>query len=508
MTKTILMSIAALGLVVDVGAQDFWRVPLQSEVNSVEPMTGFVFWVGQRTNTDAIQLEFSYMRYDEVVDDDGHFRWDAVEAVLDSVASRNHQAILRFYYTYPGQQTTVPGYIKALPDYEETVGWSEGQKTWYPDWSHPELKRFHLRFYRAFAERYDGDPRLAFLQTGFGLWAEYHIYDGPYLLGKTFPDEAFQRDFLMMMDSAFQYTPWSISIDAADPENGPFDTYPELLSLRFGNFDDSFMAEEHPQVNAPRWAFFDTLDRYRWAPAGGEFSYYSDYDQMHVLDLPDGAYGVSYEEMARRFSISYMIGNDQPDYQPMSRIREASQNTGYHFEIVDFLTRADSSIVYITNKGTAPIYYPAYVSVDGVRSTTSIQGLMPGDTLQCGIAAGRAPHEGIPMLRIESDFILPTQTIEYDAQILTTHIQDMRSTPNKPRIVLIDHGTARLCQLDWEASPPQKCHISLTDIGGHVLLSKTTEASAPWPLPPIPGGIYFLTVEWSGGHSVHRLWID
>ena len=28
-----------------------------------------------------------------------------------------------------------------------------------------------------FAARYDDDPRIAFLQVGFGLWGEYHIYD-------------------------------------------------------------------------------------------------------------------------------------------------------------------------------------------------------------------------------------------------------------------------------------------------------------------------------------------
>jgi len=504
MVKAVMLSLVVVVPLRGVFSQDFWRVPLQSEVQSVEPMTGIVFWVGQRTNTDAIQLEFSYIGYDEVVDADGQFQWEVVEALLDSVASRHHQAILRFYYTYPGQETTVPDYIKALTDYEETEGVSEGQTTWFPDWSHSELKRFHMRFYRAFAERYDGDPRLAFLQTGFGLWAEYHIYDGPYQLGKTFPDEAFQREFLLLMDSVFEYTPWSISIDAADPENGPFDTYPELLTLRFGNFDDSFMSEEHPEVNAPRWAFFDTLDRYRWAPAGGEFSYYSDYDQMHVLDLPDGAYGVSYEEMARRFSISYMIGNDQPDYQPMSRIREASQNTGYHFEIVDFLTRPDSSIVYITNKGTAPIYYPAFVSVDSVRSTTSLQGLMPGDTLTCGVSAGRAPHEGMPVLRIESDYILPTQTIEYDAHILTTHAKRRLYTSHRPQPILLDEGGAQLCQLHWKTLPPQKCRITLADLKGQVLLSKTVDASTPWPLPPVQRGIYILKVEWKGGQSTNE----
>ena len=45
------------------------------------------------------------------------------------------------------------------------------------------------------AEKYKNDPRLAFIQTGFGLWSEYHIYDGPFELGKTFPSKDFQDSF-------------------------------------------------------------------------------------------------------------------------------------------------------------------------------------------------------------------------------------------------------------------------------------------------------------------------
>ena len=58
---------------------------------------------------------------------------------------------MRFYFVYPGRKTTVPDYIKALPDYHETRGKSEGKPTSFADWSHPELKRFTLEFYEKLA---------------------------------------------------------------------------------------------------------------------------------------------------------------------------------------------------------------------------------------------------------------------------------------------------------------------------------------------------------------------
>ncbi len=396
-----------------VNAQNFEDLIIESSITEVQPMTGIVFWDGDNTNTDAISLEYSYMLYDDVVDLDGNIIWDAMETKLNDIASRNHQAIFRFRYTYVGELTSVPQYIKNLSDYTETKGKSEGEDTWFPDWSHPELQSFHLRFYKAFAEKYDGDPRLAFMQTGYGLWAEYHIYDGPFTLGGTFPSMDFQTQFFYHLDSLFNITPWCISVDAADGKYAPFEENEPLLNLKFGNFDDSFLAKEHPQVNFYNWKFFDVNDRYKYSPAGGEFSYYTDYDQEHVLDLPNGPHGISFEESAKQYKISYMIGNDQPGYQTMDRIKEASLATGYKFQVESYKISNDSSIVVIKNIGIAPFYYPAFVTVNGVRSTTSLQYLKAGESIQCGIAQGTNNSTDDPVLTIESDYILEGQTIGY-----------------------------------------------------------------------------------------------
>jgi hypothetical protein len=230
----------------------------------VEPMTGIVFWKGDHTETDAITLEFSYMLYNDIVKEKGVYDWTAVDNLLTGIASRKHQAILRFRFTYVGKKTSVPDYIKNLSDYKETKGISEGETTWFPDWRHKELQNFTLEFYQKFAERYDHDPRLAFIQTGFGLWAEYHIYDGPFIMGRTFPGKDFQKKFFYQLQNSFINTPWSISIDAADDTYSPFKETPDLLKIHFGNFDDSFMCEDHSGYNEESWHFFYKDERYRY----------------------------------------------------------------------------------------------------------------------------------------------------------------------------------------------------------------------------------------------------
>ena len=395
---------------------DLNRIPLQSKVENVQPMTGIVLWnTNGRSITakDKIQLEYSYMLYNDVCKEQGVFDWTPMDKLLEEVASRGHQAVVRFRYTYVGQQCAVPDYIKEWPGYEETVGKSEGRTTYFPDWRCEELQRFHLEFHKKFAERYDSDPRLAFVQTGFGLWAEYHIYNGPCKIGRTFPSKEFQETFFKEMQKYFKETTWSISIDAADSFYSPLRAKKELLDIRFGNFDDSFMHETHHEYNRDCWMFFGE-DRYKIAPRGGEFSYYSDYDQRHCLDK-EGMYGRTFESQVEEYHMTYILGNDQPGYQSMDRIKEASMSMGYRFAVKDYRQKGDEAAVLIANVGVAPIYRDAYVEVGGVKGEYSLKNLMPGEEVWIHFKGSGISARSVP--EIVCDHLVPGQKIEYDADV-------------------------------------------------------------------------------------------
>ena len=400
-----------LGVVLLLAAQDdgLRPVALQSKVTRVQPMTGIVFWSdSEHVRTDAIQLEFAYLKYADIVARAGKYDWAPVERLLEAVAARGHQAVLRFHDTYVGRKTTVPEYIKQLSDYKETTAPSEKKPTDFPDWSHPELQRFLLEFYSKCAEKYDRDPRIAFLETGFGLWAEYHIYDGPMKLGKTFPDREYQEKFLRHLASVFRATPWMISVDAAG-DHAPMKSRRELLDLPFGTFDDSFLCRQHATENEPNWQFFGR-ERFLRAPAGGEFSYYTDQDQKDAL-APGGPHGVSFETAARKFHLTFIIGSDQPKYRKMDRIREAGMACGYRFRIVEFRSGSGRSKVTVSNDGIAPLYHEGFIAVNGVRATASLRGLAPGDrrTFDVGAAGEK--------LSIECDRLVSGQRIEFDADL-------------------------------------------------------------------------------------------
>ncbi|MBP5637790.1 MAG: DUF4832 domain-containing protein [Bacteroidales bacterium] len=398
--------------------EDYPVKELHSQITHVQPMTGIVLWEDTHSTKSWLTLEFAYMLYSDVCKEKDVYDWSPVEELLESIASRGHQAVIRFRYTYVGKSCAVPDYIKAWPGYKETKGKSEGRTTYFPDWRCEELQRFHMEFHRRFAEKYDSDPRLAFLETGFGLWAEYHIYDGPFVLGQTFPSKAFQAEFLSAMDGWFVHTPWMISIDAADDTYSPFESTPKLLKLNFGNFDDSFMCEDHDGYNFESWEFFGK-DRYKKAPLGGEFSYYSDYDQKHCLDKK-GMYGRKFEDEAAKFHMTFIIGADQPSYQGDSRLKEASMSMGYRFKVEDFRVVDGEALLLVRNTGVAPIYRDAFMAVAGVRSSFNLRTLMPGTSRWMSVSAPSIGPENCAVA-VECDHLVPGQKgIEFEAGINNT----------------------------------------------------------------------------------------
>ena len=124
------------------------------------------------------------------------------------------------------------------------------------------------------------------------------------------------------------------------PSRAPFAGNAGLLKLRFGVFDDSFLCRQHKEVNELNWNVMGR-DRWKLAPAGGEFSYYTRDDQKNAL-APDGPHGVSFEKAAAHFHITFMIGDGQPRHRGMDRIRDAGMACGYRLRVVAFEADADA----------------------------------------------------------------------------------------------------------------------------------------------------------------------
>ena len=440
-------------------AADWKPVGITSQVTSVQPMTGLVLWPDEaddrfKTYGKSHALEFTYLAPCKVVkscNDDGSivYDWSYLDDLLDEVKSRNHQAVLRFFYEYPGEKMVddkegtsgVPAYIKALPDYHETSKKVKGDgMTYYADWGNAELKRFTKQFYTDFAKRYQSDPRIAFVEVGFGHWSEYHIYDENGVDIKfdgNFPSKEYQKEFFLHLSDVMANIPWAISIDASDSDYTPFTKDKDLQKLEFGLFDDSFMHEGHEKksgdgYNEECWEAMGK-DRWKTGVCGGEISYYDDSDQEKFTN-PKGMYGHTWEEQSAKYHITFMIANNNPSgknsYNTASRFKECSMATGYHFEVTKCVTDGTQTKITVKNNGVAPLYRDAYFAIGSIRSDKSLKGLLTDESIELTIdAALQCDNKGYAVSNpvIVSDYILDSQTIEYDCNIIVTDVRDIIS---------------------------------------------------------------------------------
>ena len=425
-------SLTPLTSLIEEPVGDEWKeVNLKRQITHAQPMTGIAVWPWKADEIHSsygryIQLEFNYFNPSEIVkgcNNDGTiiYDWSSFDNVLSDVASRGHQLVARFYYEYPGspdnapEPTVVPQYIKQLSDYNETYSQSAG--TYYADWSNAELQRFTIEFYTAFAERYAHDPRLAFLEVGFGHWSEYHIFPTTVVYGKNFPSKEYQKRFLIHLSEVCDGLPWLISKNAAD--NSSISSDKELLALRFGMFEDSFMGKYFAEGGyEQRWNSISKGTRWQTGVCGGEISLENN-DQLNFLS-PTGLYGYTFEKTAAKYHISFAICNAVTDskYGTSARVKQASLSTGYRYVVKRCVTDGTKTRLLVSNEGIAPIYRDAYFAIGDVRSETSLQALLPNKEIWIEIAA--LPSSDGQNIKIVSDYILPQQEIQFEANLEST----------------------------------------------------------------------------------------
>lgn len=438
----------------------FSTVEINRTITSVQPMTGLVLW---RTHDQvyeyatATALEFSYCLPCKVVtgkkDGQIQYDWSYFEDILDDIASRNHQGVIRFRYENPGNKevgetgaTAVPQYIKDMDDYHETKGSPEGSKTYYADWTNAELLWFTKQFITDFNARYKDDPRIAVVQLGFGHWSEGHIYGTDLQLGVNFPSKAYQKEYFLHVSNTLEI-PWAMSIDGGDGYYSPVAEDEELLALNFGAFDDSFMHEGHELASGSGWneMCWDGIGKeYRWKKGicGGEISYYTSNDQKNFLN-PNGMYGWTWEEAAAKYHISYMLASSAPGgkYATVERFREAGMAAGYNFRVSDCRTNGTETRLLVSNQGIAPIYRDAYFAIGNIQSEVSLKGLLPGKGMEVVIPAALTNADD---LQIVSPYILPTQHIQFETgtftaveQVMTEHTNRIQKLIHDGQIVIL-----------------------------------------------------------------------
>lgn len=369
-----------------------------SPVRTANPLKGFMPF-SRDFGPDVLphSMEFFYLPLKDLMDGPESFTWQPLDARLDAIAGRGNQSVFRVYLDYPKKEVGTPDFLRHGPDgiagtaddlemrsYEEH---GNAGVSLSPDYSDVFLRRALMKFIEALGERYDGDPRIGFLQIGLlGFWGEWHTF--PH--GDWLAPLAIQEEILGAFDAALKHTPLLVR----EPKAAAFRNY------RIGYHDDSF---GYTTLAPPGWHLSARLEEHgetecwKTRPIGGEIR---PEIQPGMWENPSSVpEGQEFERCVEALHASWMLANAAfvRDLSPAARVlaEKQSRMLGYEFFVSDAAIDVDSGegtvriSARVRNTGVAPFYHewPLEIAVldeEGriffsARPGWRLSGLLPGD---------------------------------------------------------------------------------------------------------------------------------
>lgn len=351
------------------------------------PLKGFArfYSPGENQNTGYPRsLAWSYFGLSEVMTNAGNcsaYNWSIVDNALNEIASYGNQAAIRFYMEYPGGTGSHPA--NAIPPCFAGNVANRSNAQWgtvSPDYDSPFLLNAVTAFADAFGARYDGDPRIGFINLGIvGLWGESHTWpydtdtaDG---LPNFMPTDANGARIVQAFDNAFDTT--KLEIRYPDSAGGAAN------NRDIGYHDDSFCYREGSPlagVTLPQsmgGASYSQLQRAlnqgvenKWITAsmGGEVR---PEIQGSAFDFWPGGSG-QVDDMKACIELehtTWKINQGSSGYSPTDpNVAAAVRLMGYDLTATNayFPNSASGTAtvgVKLANHGVAPFYYPWTVAL-------------------------------------------------------------------------------------------------------------------------------------------------
>lgn len=374
---------------------EFLANPFEYQPGPVDnPLKGLVPYARPTPGRFPHSMEFNYLPLSAIVKSELGYDWRALEDMLDDIASRGNQTVLRFYLEYPNKTNSIPQY---LIDGGLTVReWTNTNTAPFPpstdltpDYEDENLRKCLRDFIAAFGAKYDGDPRIGYITAGLlGTWGEWHNYPKT----EWFASKEVQKEVYEAYQNAFEQTPIQLRYPAGSNDF----LYADSTPFSFGYHDDSFahstLSTGNPDDN---WFFWPKMtaagldERWKTAPIGGEIrpevwgccfdpepctastqGFAQCRDTTHVTWLMDTG---MFREQA----------SDARQSQAMAEV----QKMGYDFYVVAAECTNSQLKITIENRGIAPFYHSGWNAIVVFENTDSNKrietdwsprGLLPG----------------------------------------------------------------------------------------------------------------------------------
>lgn len=364
------------------------------------PLRGLVPYQGDVRDKFPHSLEFNYLPYSALVKGYHQFDWKPLDTLLDDVAGRGHQAVLRVFLEYPNEKGGIPEFL--VTDGLKVTKWmykdappTPTNPVETPDYEDKNLRKSLTAFIAAFGKRYDGDPRIGFVTAGLlGLWGEWHNYPK----GELFASKPVQLEVMGAYEAAFKVTPVLLRYPAGEK------TYQKASNAArpFGYHDDSFAwATLHTGKKGDEWFYMTALKeagaeaKWKTHPIGGEIrpeAWGQVFDEK-----PEKKEVQNFRECVEATHATWLMDSGmfrkKPPADRVRRAEEQVRRMGYEFHCpgvtVGEVKGGKLEVkLEIENRGVAPFYYDWKAEygllsdgkpVKTAASSGKLTGLLPGD---------------------------------------------------------------------------------------------------------------------------------
>ena len=334
---------------------------------------------------DLISYGSGYQKWNKLNPAKGVYDWTELEKLLNDLAKHNMGYALRVLPYSPsfvrGNDTPeeeydwTPSFVYEMgaKRVTATLQWN-GYRAAVPVWDDPVYLQAAKEFAKALAEKYDGDPRIEYIDIRtFGEWGEWHA---SHLDGSEMPSDSIEMDMLDYYASVFKKTQLVL------PSSGMGEVYTHALSLGITKRDDGFIGipgrpdslvrayEANLPTIAENIAGYKTMLEYTDVIPGG----YLKWTPQRWVDAITTAH-LTYYVLDQDSDCGY---NFYKDYKALAD--SMTKVIGYNFTvtqaelttIVD--TKGSMSTLNITvkNTGVAPCFFDVYLVAELVDSLGTV----------------------------------------------------------------------------------------------------------------------------------------
>ena len=344
---------------------------------------------------DLVSYGSGYQQWNKLNPAKGVYDWTELEKLLNALAEHNMTYALRVLpYT--------PSFIKSDFPPQEDYDWTPpfvyemGAKkiqidlrgteyhAYAPVWDDPIYLQAAKEFAKALAEKYDGDPRIEYIDVRtFGEWGEWHT---SHILGSEMPADSVLIDMLDYYASVFKKTQLVL------PSNGFGDVYTHALDLGITKRDDGFIGipgrpdtllrayNANLPTIAENIAGYRTMLTYDDLIPGGSQKWTAErwvdaittaHLTYYVLDQDnDCGYYFYKDNKALADSMSKVIGyNFTVTRAELTTVAGGAETTGKFADTAAGNAATNTLNISVKNTGVAPCFFDIYMVAEFVDST-------------------------------------------------------------------------------------------------------------------------------------------